>query len=276
MNGFAWEERIDAPDLAWARIGVGLAAMAEGVYATMLFDKATTPGVLRVPVADWLPAPGVFLALLLGGIWLVASGGFIAGVRTRTCGVALAATMAFTIMWDRQFYSSHLYLLSLLVVLLTVANAGGYRSVDARAGEAPDASPAWAVFLVRGQVSIVYLFTALATVQLAYASEATLAASLRDVGPLAFPAAWRTPDVVAVFAVAYIGTALWLATALWSARRRRTATIVGVAFHAALIAVAADALGFAILGLAMVSAYAAFYVPLPTAAYAEEMEPQEA
>jgi hypothetical protein len=272
VNGLPWEERIDAPDLAWARIGVGVAALAAGVHATLLFDRATRPGVLRIPVVDWLPAPSVILVLLLGGVWLVAAGSFAVGSRTRLSGPVLAVTMAFTMMLDLQFYSNHLYLLALLLVLLTAANAGGYRSLDVGAGRAPAGSPVWGVFLLRAQVSIVYLFGALSTVKLAYASEAVLTQNLRRSGPLALPEAWRTPDLVAALAVSSIFLQFWLAAALWSPRRRRSATVVGIAYHVALLALVADAWALGIFGLAMVSAYAAFYVPLPGAAPALELE----
>ena len=272
MTGLPWDGRIDACDLAWARIGVGVAALGEGVYATLLFDRATTPGVLRVPVVDWLPAPSSLLVLIMGALWLAAAGGFAVGFRTRTSGTVLAATMAFTLMLDLQFYSNHLYLLALLVVLLTAANAGGYRSLDSGAGRAPHASPVWGVFLLRAQVSIVYVFAALSTVKLAYASEAILAASFRRTGALAIPDGWLTPDLVGAFAAASIFVELWLAIALWSPRRRRAATLVGAAYHAALTALAAEGLALAIFGLAMLSAYAAFYVPLPLPASRLELE----
>lgn len=272
MTALAWEERIDAPSLAWARIGVGLAALAAGVHATLLFDRATTPGVLHMPATDWLPAPNVVLVLIAGGLWLAAAGGFTFGFRTRTSGSVLAATMAFTMMLDLQFYSSHLYLLTLLVALLTAANAGGYRSFDARAGRAPDASPAWGVFLLRAQVSIVYVFAALSTVKLAYASEAVLAASFRRTGTLALPEVWLTSDLVGALAALSIVAQLWLAIALWSPRRRRAATLVGAAYHAALVGLAVDGPALAIFGAAMVSTYGAFYVPLPRSAGALELE----
>jgi hypothetical protein len=182
--------------------------------------------------------------------------------------------MALTMALDRQFYSTHLYLLTLLVVLLAVANAGGYRSVDAGSERASDTSPAWGVVLLRCQVSIVYAFAALSTVQLSYAADGTLAASLRGAGGFALPQAWRSPDVMGVMAVAYIGVCLWLAAALWSRRRRTTATIVGVAFHAALVGLASDPLGFAIFGAAMVSTYGAFYVPLPVRVHGAELHAQ--
>ena len=272
MTGLAWDERIDAPDLAWARIGVGLAALGECVYATLMFDRAITPGVLRVPVVDWLPAPSSILVLVVGALWLAAAGCFAVGFRTRMSGTVLAATMAFTMMLDLQFYSNELYLLALLVVLLTVANAGGYRSFDSGAGRAPVASPVWGVFLLRAQVSIVYVFAALSTVKLAYASEAVLAASFRRTGALAIPGGWLTPDMVGALAAGSIFVGLWLAIALWSPRRLRAATLVGAAYHTALVALAADGLALAIFGLAMLSAYAAFYVPLPLPASGLELE----
>ncbi len=272
MTGLPWDERIDASDLAWARIGVGLAALGEGVYAMLLFDRAITPGVLRVPVVDWLPAPNAMLVLIVSGLWLAAAGGFAVGFRTRTSGTVLAATMAFTMLLDLQFYSNQLYLLALLVVLLTAANAGGYRSLDSGAGRAPVASPVWGVFLLRAQMSIVYVFAALSTVKLAYASEAVLATSLRRTGALTIPEGWLTPDMVGALAAASIFVELWLAIALWSPRRLRAATLIGAAYHAALVVLVADGLALAIFGLAMLSAYAAFYVPLPLPASALGLE----
>lgn len=272
MTGLAWDERIDAPDLAWARIGVGLAALGGCVHATLMFDRAITPGVLRVPVVDWLPAPSSMLVLVVGALWLAAAGGFAAGFRTRMSGTVLAATMGFTMMLDLQFYSNHLYLLALLVVLLTAANAGGYRSFDSGAGRAPSSSPVWGVFLLRAQVSIVYVFAALSTVKLAYASDAILMASFRRTGALAIPDGWLTPDLVGALAVATIFVGLWLAIALWSPRRLRAATLIGAAYHAALVALAVDGLALAIYGLAMLSAYAAFFVPLSLPARGLELE----
>lgn len=263
MIGLPWDERVDATDLGWARIGVGIAALAEGVYVTLLFDKATRPGVLRVPVTEWLPAPSALLVLLVGGVWLVAAGAFTLGFRTRRTGTVLAATMALTMALDLQFYSYHLYLLMLLVALLTAANAGAYRSLEAREDGVAVASPVWAVFLLRAQVSIVYAFVALSTVKAVYSAEPGLAPSLRPAGTFLVGEGEHAPELLAA---ALVLVAWWLAGALWSPRRRRAATLIGLAFHAILAGVLADLAPVGIFGVAMISAHASFYVPLPMSA----------
>lgn len=263
MTSVAVHGRSYAPPLGYARIGVGLAALGKAAYMGWLFWRIAPSTKLRIPIAGWLPDPDPPVLLVLLVAWAASAVAFTLGLATRASGAVLIAAMAATMTLDAQFYSNHLYLLVLLVGLLSAANAGAYRSLDARRQQGAGTSPGWAILLTRAQVSIVYLFAGLSKLNLVYVSGAILALTMRSHGPLAFPEGWRTPAVLAPLAVASILAEFILAAGLWVPELRRQVAWFGIAFHAAMILLVADTLLLAIFAVAMVSAYWAFFAPLP-------------
>ena len=182
----------------------------------------------------------------------------------------LAAAMSYVLLLDEQTYSNHLYLLVLVVLLLVLANAGGALGVDARRGRVGPHAEAYAVWLLRTQVSATYAFAALAKLNPVYLSGATLAGYMSPDLLVALPEAMRLPFVLAC-SWGTIALELGLAVALWSARWRRVAVAAGVALHVGMVALLPPAarMQLAIFAIEMVTLYVVFFVPLPRPAGAD-------
>ena len=73
------------------------------------------------------------------------------------CGLLFLA-MAYLFLLDKSWYLNHVYLIVLLAFVLTIVPAHRTWSLDARFGSGgPRSVPAWALWLVRAQVAVVYL-----------------------------------------------------------------------------------------------------------------------
>lgn len=228
------ESRANARAAGVARVVIGLAAILKALVLAPVLSRFSDPGVLRLPYVEWLPSVTDLPAELVLAAWLTAAGAFTAGFGTTWAGAALTAILAAVLMADQQLYSNHLYLLTLLVGLLTVARAGSAVSVDARLGRGRNEISGWAPWLIRVQVSIVYLFAALSKVNATFLSGTVVAVTLRTEGPLAIPLAWRTFEPMATLSILAILTELFLAVALWLPTWRRLAFVVGLGLHAGI------------------------------------------
>ena len=105
-----------------------------------------------------------------GAFWAMAAlGAMIAlGAFTRVALVAFVLVFSYVELIDVAMYLNHYYLVSLLGIVLAVTPCHRAWSVDAwrRPDDlALDHAPAWALYLVRFQVGIVYFFAALAKLQ---------------------------------------------------------------------------------------------------------------
>jgi predicted DCC family thiol-disulfide oxidoreductase YuxK len=233
MYGFLGEQVPSRP-LAIARIGLALAVLLElpsSAKTLMLLDN---PGILRVPLLSWTPAVTDGLALVLIGLWAASALAVLVGWRTRLTAAALSVVLGTVMLLDQQLFANHLYLMMLLAALIAVANGDAALSLDARRdGEQADVSR-WPVFLIQFQISVVYGFAALAKINPAYLSGSPVATSLRRVGPLAVPDAWRSLEPMMLLAVMAICAEGFLAVALWSSRWRPTAFVIALALHGGL------------------------------------------
>ena len=227
--------QVPSRPLAIARIGLALAVLLElpsSAKTLMLLDD---PGFLRVPLLPWTPAVTDGLALVLIGLWAASAIAVLVGWRTRLAAAALSVTLASVVLLDQQLFENHLYLMMLLAALLAVANSGAALSLDARrTGEQAEVSR-WPVWLMKFQISVVYGFAALAKINPAYLSGSPVATSLRRVGPLAVPDAWRSLEPMMLLAVMAICAEGFLAVALWSSRWRPTAFVIALALHGGLV-----------------------------------------
>lgn len=226
---------VDARPVAIARAVIGLTALARVLEARRIVPRLFLPTTIRLPYVPWLPQPPAAAVPWILALWAVAALLFALGCRTRVAGVTLAATVLYVLLLDEQTYSNHLYLLTLVILLLVLADAGCRFSVDAVRRRAPAAAPAWAVWLLRTQVSATYAFAGLSKINAAYLSGATMAAYTSVALLASLPEAARLPFVLACSWGAIV-VELWLAVALWSRRWRRPAIVAGVALHAGMIA----------------------------------------
>ena len=97
------------------------------------------------------------------------------GLRTRLCGTILTLSMAYTLFFDQQLYSNHLYLATLVVLLLTIADSAARWSLDARRLGRRDLILEWPTLLLKIQISIVYFYAALLKINPQYLSGTMIA-----------------------------------------------------------------------------------------------------
>lgn len=227
-------ERVPSRPLAIVRIGVGLAVLLELPNTAIVLLQLDDPQIIRVPVLRWTPAVNDSLAWILIGLWAATALALLVGWRTRRAAAALSATLATVVLLDQQLFSNHLYLMVLLSAMLAIANSGAALSLDARrAGKQAEISR-WPVWLLQFQVSAVYLFAALAKLNPDFLSGSAVATSLRRVGPLAVPDAWRSMEPMLILAVLAVCAEAFVALAIWSVRWRPTAFVVALGLHASL------------------------------------------
>ena len=248
------DRRASAGPTGLARLGVGAAAIVEVSEVMPLLHRLHDPSLVTAPRIAGLPTlPAVGVGLFLG-IWVLAALAFCVGWNTRPAGTVLSGLLIYTLALDHQLYTNHLYLMALLTVLLTLADSGAAVSVDSRRKGRPLTIPAWPVVLIRLQVSIVYLFAAVAKLNVMYLSGLVLRYQLRLPGLDSIP-----PALFALAAIGSVLTELFLGLAFWNRRLRPVACVVGVGFHLTILItmrVMPDLLTFALL---MGSAYLSFF-----------------
>lgn len=206
--------RTSPPYLGIARIIIGLNAAFASLEAWRMLSRVLQPLVVKIPFFPWIPLlPSGALRIFLG-VWLLAAVLFAIGWKTRVAGAVLSLVIGYTLIMDQQNYSNHLYLLFLVVLLLTIAESTRRE---------------WPILLLKIQITIVYVFSALAKITPQYLAGEILTRSLKQ-GWLA------VPEVTSVLAVISIAAELFIACGLWSRRLRCFAIVAGIGFHVLIIA----------------------------------------
>ena len=256
--------RTDARPVGLVRIVVGLAAIGFALEAWVNLGRVLTPRVVDMPYAAWYPRLPPALLPLFIGIWLSAALGLALGLRARLCGAILALSMAYTLFFDQQLYSNHLYLATLVVLLLTIADSGARLSLDARRTGGRDLILEWPILLLKIQISIVYFYAALLKINPQYLSGTMIAGFWPFNQLAALPGGWSAATVLPLIAWVSILIEFFLAIALWVPRVRWLALAIGVGFHMAIIWTGGAQPGvpdipFAIFAMITVAPYALFF-----------------
>jgi hypothetical protein len=256
--------RTDARPAALVRVVVGVAAIGFALESWVNLGRVLAPQVVDMPYAPWYPRLPLAALPLFIGAWLAAALGLALGLRARLCGAVLAACMAYTLFFDQQLYSNHLYLATLVVLLLTIADSGARFSLDARRTGGRDLILEWPILLLKLQISIVYFYAALLKINPQYLSGTMIARFWPFSQLAALPSGW--PQAIALPSIAWATVLLefFLAVALWLPRLRWVALVAGVAFHTAIIWTGGAQPGvpdipFAIFALVTVAPYALFF-----------------
>jgi len=255
---------VDARPLACLRIVIGLTALTRIIEARRIFARLFLPTTIRLPYVPWLPQIGAGGMRWLLAVWGVAAVLVAVGWWTRTAALVLAATLLYVVLLDEQTYSNHLYLLALVASLLACADAGAAYSLDARLRrDRVGRAGAWAVALLRTQVSATYAFSGLAKINGAYLSGATMAAYMSPHVLAAIPEQGRLPVVLA-FSWGSIALELGLAVALWRRRWRTAAVGVAAVFHVGMVALLPHGVRFqlVIFAVEMLALCVVFFVDL--------------
>ncbi len=244
---------VDARALGITRIGVGLAAIVRSLVALPVLLRLADPSYLTAPVFQWMPQPTRALAFTLVGVWLVSGVLFTVGWRVPVTGTILLLCLVFLLALDLQTYSNHLYLMSLLVLLLTLADSGAALSVERR----PHPVPLWPVWLIMIQVSLVYGFSSITKLNDDFLSGRVLAGVLHN-GVVTVPSPALTPRVLGSLAVVTVVVEAFLALALWSPRLQKAAFVVGTGLHASITLLMGDTLELLVFSMLMMSTYPLF------------------
>jgi Vitamin K-dependent gamma-carboxylase len=226
-------EEVPAAPLRAFRVIVGLVAAAKSL------EYAVSPyrGTLPRPLWSFLPALPVPVWTALSALLLVA-GVLLALGRLARPAALVGGLTVFAFLLVAGYYANHAYLLATLLVMLSFTDCASRE-------EAVWGPP---VYLIRAQISIVYLFAAIAKINLDFLSGNELAS-------LGFHSMLAPRWVVAmpflpVMAAATVAGELLVAVGLWIPRLRRYAIAVGVLLHLGMIAyISPGLLGVIELGL---------------------------
>jgi hypothetical protein len=251
--------RAPARLVAITRIVIGVVILAHAVETWRVLRGLADPLLLRLPGWSFMPAPTPALVIALTVIWGLTAITFALGYRTRVSGSALVAALAIVLCLDEQTYSNHLYLMTIVVGLLTLADCGAALSLDARrAGARPDV-PAWPVTLLKAQLSIVYGFAAVAKLNGVYLSGRALARVV-PWQPIAAVVGMRaTVYIVIAASIAAVVTELLLAVWFWSPRWRARAVVLGILLHTGIVALMPGKFPLALFAGVMFSLYPLFW-----------------
>jgi len=253
-------DQVDPRAIGVTRAGVGTAALIVGTELGGYLATLAAPGALRLPQVQAIATPVIAVWPLMLGLWAVASVAFAIGLETTVAGAALVILAVAFFLTDAQLYTNHLYLLTLVVAVLTLAGAGRGFSLDARRRGADNLEPvpAWGPFQIKVQITLLYAFSALAKLNGSYLSGSVMASYLRTDGPLAIPGSWRSFQVMFVLSVLAISVEALLAVGLWIPRWRRNAFVAGLFLHLGILVTFQPALPFAAFGLLTLSLYVPF------------------
>jgi hypothetical protein len=223
--------KVDQRGLAIAR---RLIALGAGVRAYSLFTDAAfllQPHVFRSRYFDWLPESGL-LVWALAAVWATCVVAVLLDRYARPALAMLAAICIYMLALDQQMYSNHLYLFVLISSLLALA--GGKSVIP--------------IFLLRCQLSIVYIFSVIAKANPTYLSGVTIAANTYiQSGHFVLLMTW-----LALPAELLLGVLFWLPD------KRKAAAIAGVAFHIICVATVRPHLQLLVFALEMLALYTVF------------------
>lgn len=263
--------RYSSKPVALLRIVLGLVAFVRAFEGFRVLWPLTDPAVVQVPFVMWSPRPTALVLALLLGVWAVSAALFAIGWQTRSAGVALTLSLAGALFIDQQGYSNHLYLLTVLVGLLTLAGAGAAFSLDAAHGGGVETVERWPVLLMKLQVTVVYLFAALTKLNAAFLGGAVLRAQL---GAGLVPVPDELPSGVVTFiAVAAVVIEFAIAAYLWHPRRRWVAVGAGVLLHGAITLLMAPFLQLLVFTAIMWASYLLFIPAEPGSRSVRSPEP---
>jgi vitamin K-dependent gamma-carboxylase-like protein len=259
--------RADARKLAVARITLAICSIGFAWENWRLLSRLLNPIIVQLPYFEWVPRLPVRILPFFIGLWVIASGAFLIGWMTRIAGSIITCLAGYTLLLDQQLYSNHLYLFSLIVLLLTIADSGAAFSLDLLGKSRSNTVAGWPALLLMLQVSLVYGFSALAKLTPQFLSGDVLSQTLKRQAWFAFPDSWRSAELLTTLAVSAIVLELFIAVGLWTRRLRWAAVIAGIALHGFILAtVDSSRLSLGVFALEMFALYPLFFRGLQRAA----------
>ena len=208
------------------RIGVGLAVVARGIKTCRdLYLLGHDPTVVPARMLDWVPRIDTPLQIaVVTAVWMLAATGLTLGIRARSCAGVLCAMSIALHLVDQNLWGHHVYFMTLVLLLMTMADTGASLSRRWLADGQPERDvEAWPLWLVQVQLTLAYLFTAVAKLNPAYLDGEVLQRAM------ALPGAWvwLTPWI----AVLALGAEFFIGVALWVPALRPWAFLAGLVLH---------------------------------------------
>lgn len=240
---------MDARPLAAARILVGLVSIGFTFEWVITLARAASGKFLTLPVSAYLPPPTLSLVWVLLAVSVGASIAMVLGIAGRVPALLVAGVSAFVLLIDQQTYSNHLVLLMMLALFLGCSGAAQAWTVS-RTKRATRV-PAWPAFLIKVQITTLYVWTAVAKINPQYLSGEVLQTYLQPWVPI-------PETMLPAVALASIATEAFLAVALWIPRIRTLALVTGAALHVGIVVMLDSPAPLVGFGVLMLSGYILF------------------
>ena len=208
------------------RIGVGLAALVRGIKtARDLYLLGHDPSVVPARLFDWAPRIDTLPPIAaVTALWMLAAAGLTLGVRARTSAGVLCALSIGLHLVDQNFWGHHVYFMTLTLLLMTMVDTGASLSRRWLADGRPERDvEAWPLWLVQVQLSLAYLFTAVAKLNPAFLLGEVLQPAM------ALPESWVW--LMPWLALVALGAEFFVGVALWVPALRSWAFVVGFGLH---------------------------------------------
>jgi predicted DCC family thiol-disulfide oxidoreductase YuxK len=208
------------------RIGIGLATLARGLKTSRdLYWLGHDPTVVPARLYDWAPrletVPEVMAVTV---VWLLAAAALTLGYRARLAAGVLCAMSIGLHVVDQNFWAHHVYFMTLVLLLLTIVDSDASLSLRWLRDRRPERDVLWwPVWLVQVQLTLAYLFTAIAKLNPAFLDGAVLQAAI------GFPAEWEW--LARWIALPALGAEFFIGVALWVPALRPWALLLGFGLH---------------------------------------------
>ncbi len=108
-----------------------------------------------------VPLPEKYFPPLLI-LMMVAALGIALGLYYRLCVFVYLVGFSYLFLLDKVYYNNHYYAIILLCILMLIADATNWASLDKRRKPRPNTVPYWQLFLLRAQIFIIYFFGGIA------------------------------------------------------------------------------------------------------------------
>src|SRR5688572_26580626 len=103
---------------------VGADAVLRAFEGRRILSGIVDPEALHMPYVPLVPRLSEAALPLFTGVWVCLAVAFLLGSQTTLVGTALFLMMGYVVLMDAQAYSNHLYLMTVVTVLLVWAKAG--------------------------------------------------------------------------------------------------------------------------------------------------------
>ena len=235
------------------RIGVGLAALTRGLKTSRdLYWLGHDPAVVPARLYDWAPRlealPEVMAVTI---VWMTAAAALTLGYRARLAAGVLCAMSIGLHFVDQNLWAHHVYFLTLVLLLLTIIDSDASLSLRwLRQGRPERDVLWWPVWLVQVQLTLAYLFTAIAKLNPAFLDGAVLQTAMELPPEWAWLARW--------IAIPALGAEFFIGVALWVPALRPWALVAGFGLHGLVPFLMGPYVGLLVFTLLVWSVYVLF------------------